>query len=704
MVLRGIAVLLAILFSPRPLWGQSSSQGKSQLSSYEIKFKDHLKLSADLKLSGNINSESVLFTCESRWKPVQGSRLHLILQHSPDLDGSRSFLSITLNYGILRSLRLDEENERSTEVVIGLPAELLKQENELVFSVEQFPSTRHPSAEVWTTIGFRSSLLIQYEEKQPHMDLRLLPSPLLDPYSYRPKKLSLLLPESVTTETLEATALLVGNFSNRVSPEPVLLNLVNTIQSARDPLLMVGTPREQAQLRVLQGRCPFTLLDRQDQAIIKLASGDSLGESDGVVALTTRAGDINPILIVTGNSPAGVLRAARNLVLADTGATGNFVRFSREVMWVPRKPRVWKEHVPPRNRFTLAELGFNALKIPSRNDLSVSIPLNATPDVRFLDYGHRMVLVFKLGSNHFTPDSHLEVRLNQVLLESFEVQKLSPGSAVSVPIAVPSQLLKSQNLLKIVWRGSLPERGQEPLGWLLPNSEFYLPRDYRTVLPDLGLLQFGLYPFSLRADLSDTTILLPAETSEGVFSILVDLSSILGRLLPTDKLAFQVKRVADLVEGQKATSHFMSLHVDGVGAPLERVFPNWKFIPWVESLKSWPVVQETVSPWNSQRYVLNITANSVAALHQAVRHCFSEGSLKQLKGEAAYLTSGQAVCFDLSTRKTIEEYSYLTHVEAWLRVNWMALPIILTVVSGVLFVGLRLALNHYKSSKGVTYF
>ena len=74
-----------------------------------------------------------------------------------------------------------------------------------------------------------------------------------------------------------------------------------------------------------------------------------------------------------------------------------------------------------------------------------------------------------------------------------------------------------------------------------------------------------------------------------------------------------------------------------------------------------------------------------------------------MKGEVAYLTPGQAVCFDLSKRKTIQEYSYLTHVEAWLQVNWMALPIILTVVSGVLFVGLRLALNHYKSSKGVTY-
>lgn len=704
MVLKGVAVLLGILFSLRPLWGQPSSQPTSPPGHYEIRFQDHLKIPGDLKLSETIHSESVLFNCESRWKPVQGSRLHLFFQHSPDLDGGRSFLSITLNYGILRSLRLDEQNEKLTEVVIGLPPELLKQKNELAFSVEQFPSTRSSAAEVWTAVSPRSSLWIQYEEKQPQMDLRLLPSPLLDPYSYRPKKLSLLLPESVSTETLEATALLVGTFSNRVSPEPVLLNLVNTIQSARDPLLIVGTPGEQPQLRALQSRSSFVLQDRPHKAIIQLASGDTLGESDGLVALTTRAEEVNPILIVTGNSGAGVLRTARNLSLADAGTSGNFVWFSQEFTWVPRKPRVWKGYVPPGNRFTLEELGFKALKIPSQNDLAVSIPLNAPPDVRFLDYGHQMILAFKLGSNHFSPDSHLEVRLNQALLESLEVQKMSPGSVVSVPIPVPSQLLKSQNLLKIVWRGSLPERGSDALCWLLPNSEFYLPRDFRSLLPDLGLLQFGLYPFSLRADLSDTTILLPAQISEGIFSILIDLSNILGRMLPTDQLAFQVKRVADLADSQKATSHFISLHVDSVGPPLQKIFPNWKFIPWVETLKNWPAVQETVSPWNPQKYVLNITANSVAALQQAVRNCFSEVSLRQLKGDAAYVTSNQAVCFTLSSRKTIQEYSYLTHVEAWLRVNWMALPIILTVVSGVLFVGLRLALNHYKSSKGVTYF
>jgi hypothetical protein len=44
------------------------------------------------------NSTTVRFNCESTWKPTGGA-LHLFIEHSPDLDGSRSFLSVTLNYG-----------------------------------------------------------------------------------------------------------------------------------------------------------------------------------------------------------------------------------------------------------------------------------------------------------------------------------------------------------------------------------------------------------------------------------------------------------------------------------------------------------------------------------------------------------------------------------------------------------------------------
>lgn len=684
-----------------------SSQTRRSLPSpqaqYQISFRDQLKISDDLKLVTNVSSESVLFHCESAWKPVHGSALHLFVRHSADLDGDRSFLSASLNYGILRSLRLHQHNEELTEVVIPLPPEMLKHKNQLRLSVEQFSAKNNPSAELWTAVSNQSFIVIQYEGKRPQLDLELLPSPLLDHYSYRPKKLSLLLPEKVSSATLEAIALLLANLCNRVSPEAVDVSFVRSIQAARGPVLIVGTPQEQPELRILQGRSSVALYKRGAKTQVGLTTGEGLEESDGVAVLTTRTDDDhNPILFVTGSSPSGVLRAARNLVGPNIGVSGSIARFSQDPRRVSRTLRDWKGFIPPKNRFTLADLGFKELEFNRRNDYSILIPLNATPDAQFLNYGHGMVLVFELEVNHIFPDSHLDVSLNDTLLQSYGAQEISGTTRISLKIKVPALLLKPRNVLKIVLHGSWQDKGQESIGSLLPSSEFSLPRDYRAVLPDLGLLQFNLYPFSLRPDFSDTIVVLPNTSTEGVLASLAEVSCVLGRLSPTDQLAFRVRQLEDLTQEEKDKAHLIYLDLQDSKGMRRQTFLNWKPLPWIDSVKGVPTVQESASPWNSEKYVLRISANSSGALRQAIALCFSETILKQLKGDAAYLRSNQPVCFTLGPKREIQEHSYLAHVEVWLRVNWIALPIILTAASGLLFVGLRLTLSHYKSKRMLT--
>src|SRR5262249_17498129 len=163
-----------------------------------------LKVSNDLRLTNIRSTSSLQFSCESAWKPIAGSTLHLFIDHSPDLDGNRSFLSVTLNYGILRSVRLDEHNQAATEIVIPLPRDMLRSENEIVFSAEQFPGSRG-SNEIWTSIKPSSFISIEYQEDEPALDLRHLPSPFVDAHSYRPKLLSVLLPDRPSSQTLEGT-------------------------------------------------------------------------------------------------------------------------------------------------------------------------------------------------------------------------------------------------------------------------------------------------------------------------------------------------------------------------------------------------------------------------------------------------------------------------------------------------------------------
>ena len=75
---------------------------------------------------------------------------------------------------------------------------------------------------------------------------------------------------------------------------------------------------------------------------------------------------------------------------------------------------------------------------------------------------------------------------------------------------------------------------------------------------------------------------------------------------------------------------------------------------------------------------------------------FSERVFNELKGDTVYPTQAQPVMRQVSPRRRVEEKFYLTRIEAWLRSNWIALPLILGSASVLMFVALRLALNQYR--------
>jgi hypothetical protein len=637
------------------------------LSRYSIRFREQLKTPNDLKLTGgHSSSSSVSFTCEVSWKPVSGSALHLFIKHSPGLDGSRSFLSISLNYGVLRSLRLDESNQSATEVIIPVPPQMLKPENEIVFSAEQFPVSQR-SGEIWMAIEPRSFINIEYEETQPVLDLHLLPAPLLDSHSYRPKQLSVLIPEQPSSQTLEATALLLANYA-RDQAGAVTVHAVGSIDSASGPLLIVGTMKEQ-RVRQLEPR-------------LGIRDPYSSDADEGIISLSQRSGKIfSPTLLVTGITSKAVLRAVRELIEGQFESGTTFARISRDEIAHSTPPREWKGFLPPGNHFTLSEMGLKEMKLDSQNEFSLSIPLPAAPDTQFLQYGHQMTLVFRLASGVSIEHSVLVVSLNGSSLGQFHATDLPPGSRTSLRLKIPYYLLRQQNVLAIAWQGldSTPEG--ERAAWLLPSSEFDLPHDYESLLPNLGLLQYALFPFGLRPDFSDTVILLPNNPGDEMVAALFEFVGQLGRLVPSERFAFRVMYASELSRKTQAESHRIVFRIDslpkGVLAAVEETFPQ---------------------P-NSAKSELSVTSTSSPALRAAIKTAFSEVTLKQLRGDRAYIYSDKVSSFKTTSVRKNHEYSYSTHIQAWLRENWIALPVILTVVSCLLFVGLRLALAQYKSRR-----
>src|SRR5262249_45961083 len=142
-----------------------------------------------------------------------------------------------------------------------------------------------------------------------------------------------------------------------------------------------------------------------------------------------------------------------------------------------------------------------------------------------------------------------------------DASDFAAGSRMSVQLKIPGRLLRQENVLSMTWHGMADGSGKDPAAWLLPTTEFDLPRDYRSKLPDLALLHVGLFPFGLRSDLSDAIIVLPGESGAEVTAALFEFAGLLGTLVPADRFGFSVKRSNELSGEERASAQMITFRI-----------------------------------------------------------------------------------------------------------------------------------------------
>lgn len=665
--------------------GSASPASVEQL---RIGFADHLGL-GDLELRGPRASARVSFRADPGCKPVAGSRLRLVLQHSATLE-ERSYLSVWLNHGVLRSLRLAFPGGRRTEVEIDLPAASLREDNQLVFSAEE-AATQEPEA--WARILAGSSITLSCERKPVTWSLRDLPEPILSRRTVGPKRLTVLQPANPSPETVEAMARAVANLSRRVAPAPVVLSFVGELREATSAVLVVGTPQEQPGLRQLVLPAPLRLTAEG------LGTNTSLVDaSTGVVAVTTASSIPHPLLLLTGNTPKAVARAEG--AVWGPALEKSAVRFaSGPAVEARRQPRHWTGYAPPWNPFSLGDIGDEEAELAVTAETSARVHVRATPDAVYFPYGHALKLAFRaLPAVAEDPDGVLEVYWNDLLLKRESVRTLTRGTEFSLGLRLPRTALGLDNELRVTWNGRSGASG--PFVVLRPESELYLPRDFITRVPDLALLHSSFYPLSREADLADTVLLLPPEAGAEGRAALCELSALLGRLLPTERIRFRVAEASSL---RSFTAQSNVLLLETAKSPSLSDLPSTdpRPLPRGAVLARLPLLEVHLSPWNADRHVLRLRATSVNMLRAAVRSLALPEFLGQLRGDTAFLAAEGPTCMALRPQRTVAEVSHLARLEAWLRDNWLALPAILALVSGLLFMGLRLTLEHRRDARRV---
>ena len=656
----------------------------------ELRFGEHLG-GGDLELRGRRVSRRVDFYLEPGTKPLPGSTLRLVFEHSPALDEERSFLAVSLNHGPLRSVRLDHRSGTVVELTLALPEGMLQASNQLVFSVQQ---TAPNEKAAWTRILARSSLSLLYERTPVTWTLSDLPAPLLYRHTYGPRRLTVLLPRQPSAQTVEALALAVADLGRRVAPEAIDLAYVRSLVQADSPVLAVGTPKEQPELLGLRLNSEARVLVERGGAVTQ--DGHRLDDARGVVALPAVSGR-HPILVLTGNTASAVGRAARNLRMASRPGSGLIQLVAEDPRSSTPPLREWKGFIPPRTRFTLGDIGDPDAEMAVMGDSPARVRIRATPDARFLGNGHWLKLAFQvLPAFAEDPDAALEIYWNDSLLRQVTLKPLVRGPELSLSLRVPSDALRLDNVLTVAWNGRSGATG--PFVMLDPQSEVSLPRDFRAEIPDLALLRSSLYPFSLRPDLGDTVVGLAAGAGDDGLAAVCELAALFGRWLPTDQVAFRVVPEADLGP-LRGGANLVLLETPSSPALNALPLPDVRRLRGGEALKRLPFLETRPSPWSSERHVLRLRAPSPALLRAAARSLSQRAFLDRFSGDTAFLAAEGPQCFQLSPQRTVAKVSYLTHVEAWLRDNWIGLPAILALVSGLLFMGLRLALEPRREAR-----
>jgi hypothetical protein len=211
-------------------------------------------------------------------------------------------------------------------------------------------------------------------------------------------------------------------------------------------------------------------------------------------------------------------------------------------------------------------------------------------------------------------------------------------------------------------------------------------------------LQSSLFPLGLRPDLSDVVLVVPERLNEETFALVCELANFVGRTLPTDRIGLRVRQPATLSEDERSTAHLILLRTSRAADAFAEVLPDPAKAPDQSAGASLPVVQEAISPWNDEKYLLSFHASSAAALLRAFRSFSDTRVLAELQGDTAFLSARGPVCHTLGARRLVRDASYLTRAEAYLRSHWLALPAVLAAISGLLYIALRMLVEQRRGA------
>ncbi|MBD2088422.1 cellulose biosynthesis cyclic di-GMP-binding regulatory protein BcsB [Microcoleus sp. FACHB-1515] len=708
-------------------------------SQYVLEFNRSPIVGNRLRLQGVYPQARIGFTRPRNWE-VKSAKALIRFQHSPTLLADRSVLMVRVNDTSVGSVPLNRPQSQIGQVLFNIPANLIQDYNEISLMAEQQTSdtcTNPADPTLWSEILPDSKITFDYQPQAIPLDFGSYPYPFFDDLNLDPNRITYLRPNAYSEAWLTATARHQAAIGRQADFRPLETRLITSLNQAdiTDRLVVIGTPEEQPALRELN--LPFRL---QGGKVLE-ENGSALPDDVGVLMLTTtETADGNiPVLVATGNAPAGVTKAVQFLVQQGDReiGTGNSILVSAIDEVNSPDPRQWQGFLPTADSFQLADLQnvdrqpFREVTVQGTNAPPIRIPFKALPDDRF-SRGSTMKLNYSYSPQVNPRTSALEVRLDGTTIASKRLGGWFANASrrESFNVNLPEALIQPDSELEVQFvlnpRESAScgiETDQSLYGTVHTDTTFNLNRDNVVQLPDLKLLKAG-YPIAAPQDLSAAAIVLPDSPNDTDVNTLLAFSERMGRLTQADSVKLNVYRAGTLPAEVRNQSQLVgigtrdrfplpeALNTSGGGLNLSSAFTRQRQQSAIQTLgDSQGLIKQVVLP-EGDRTVLALTAQSEAGLREVQTVLDRDPLFSQLRGDTVlirrteenpspYDAAGYSLEFlQQATPRRIINTGFFSRLSIFLQDFWFLIPTGIILIALLLYVFSQLYLNRVARSSG----
>ncbi|MEP0869098.1 cellulose biosynthesis cyclic di-GMP-binding regulatory protein BcsB [Trichocoleus desertorum AS-A10] len=675
---------------------------------YVLEFNRSPVVGNRLRLQGVFADARLGFTRPRTWN-LRSAKVLVRFQHSPALLANRSNLTVRVNGTSVGSVPLNRKQSEIGQVLLNVPPNLIQDFNEVTLVAQQNNSatcTDPADPTLWTEVLPDSKLIFNYQPKPVKLDFTRYPYPFFDDLSLDPNRVTYLLPNQVNSAWLTSAARFQAALGRLAEFRPLETRLVKNLNQAKadERLVVIGTPEEQPALKSL--KLPLAIADNQ----VLDASRNPLPAESGILMLATTRNNGIPVLIATGNGPEGVNKAVQFLVQSKDRQIGTgYYLVVNSVTPVPTPPlRQWPGYLPEKNSFKLRELNnaenepFEDVTVRGAYAPPVEVNFRALPDDQFTR-GSSMNLVYSYGPQVNPRLSTVEVRLDGAPIGGKRLTSEQGAARDTLNVNLPAELVKPDSKIQVAFNLSPREpancgriNDQQLWGKVHADTNFKLKRQNVVQIPDLKLLSTG-YPFAAPQDLSTTAIVVPETPSLTDLSTLLEFSERLGRLSQADTvkieaytqdaLTTEVKQRQNLVGiGVRSQFPFPEAFQEN-GFALKNVFSRKWNQSQIQALPdSEGVIKEVISPWNDDRVLLALSAQTEAGLQQVQNLLNQDPLFFQLNGDTVLISANQASAsgydpdaynlefLQQSSQRRLDNSNPFSKVSRFLQDHWFVLP------------------------------